>query len=218
MFIFLLACSRAPIEDGWRHGAVLQVKDLFTSSFLITHEAGIALVDAGYDADAQPILKAIESEGKEAEDVLQIFVTHGHSDHLNGLSAFPNAEVYALEAEQELLEEEGGRLDVVLSDGEQLLLGGVEVEVFSVPGHTKGNAVYRVDDMLIMGDSAQSYKDGTMTPVAEKYADDPDLAATSLIELGKRLAERTSSFSYTLFSHSGALEGIDALLSYEIEP
>ena len=74
-----------------------------------------------------------------------------------------------------------------------------------------------VDDVLIMGDSAQGRKDGNIEPPSERYSDNPTQAANSIEELGILLEPRKDEISWTAFSHSGPLQGIDALLSYRSE-
>ena len=212
-----LGCTRLPIEDGWNYGTVTQVKDVFTSSFVVESENGIFLIDSGYDEKAKPIISVLENKNKSASDVIGIFYTHGHQDHMAGTDVFQNAQTYALSAERNLIEEEGGRIDVEIEDGEILDIGSVTVEVISVTGHTTGNAVYLVNDILIMGDSAQARKDGDIELPADKYSDDPQLASESLESLGTYLQPRKEEIAWTAFSHSGPLKGIDALLRYQSE-
>src|SRR5204862_4356723 len=45
-------------------------------------------------------------------------------------------------------------------DGDTLMLGPHRVRVFAVPGHTQGSAAYLVDDVLFMGDAADTKSDG----------------------------------------------------------
>ena len=217
VFSFGLGCSRLPIEDGWNYGSVTQVKDVFTSSFVVESDSGIFLIDSGYDENAEPIISVLENKNKSASDVIGIFYTHGHQDHMAGTDIFKNAQTYALSDERNLIEEEGGRVDVEMENGEILEIGTVRVEVISVTGHTTGNAVYLVDDILIMGDSAQARKDGEIELPADKYSDDPQLASQSLESLGAYLQPRQEEIAWTAFSHSGPLKGIDALLRYQSE-
>jgi glyoxylase-like metal-dependent hydrolase (beta-lactamase superfamily II) len=212
-----MGCSRLPIEDGWSHGNISQVKDLFTSTFVVEYEDGVVLIDAGYDEEAKPILSYLETKNKSSSDVLAIFYTHGHRDHIAGRKTFSNAQTYALSAERELIEEEGGTLDIELENQNIMTFGSTNIEVISVVGHTSGNAVYLVNDVLIMGDSAQARRDGTLESVADKYSDNPTQAANSIEELGIQLEPRKDEISWTVFSHSGPLRGIDALLNYRSE-
>ena len=134
-----------------------------------------------------------------------------------GRKTFSNAQTYALSTERELIEEEGGTLDIELDNQNIMTFGTTSIEVISVIGHTLGNAVYLVNDVLVMGDSAQARKDGTLEPVAEKYSDNPTQAADSIEELGIQLEPRKDEISWTVFSHSGPLKGVEALLNYRSE-
>ena len=93
-------------------------------------------------------------------------------------------------------------------------MGSSELEILAVPGHSMGNAAYRFDNLLIMGDSAIAQEDGTIAPILSN-ADDPQLAHDSLVALKNELQSRQEEFAYMLFSHSESLTGIDALLNYE---
>jgi glyoxylase-like metal-dependent hydrolase (beta-lactamase superfamily II) len=201
-------CNITAIEDGARFGPVVQVKDFFTSVFLVPTEDGALLVDAGYNKKGKPILRALEAEGLAAEDVSHIFVTHGHGDHVAGLSIFAGAQVLALEAEAELLAEEapdGVEVRAELEDGERREIGGLSVETLAVPGHTAGNAAYLIDGVLILGDSAQLDGQGRVILVSDRFSDDPERARTSLLELRDRLLARDDEIEAVLFSHSGGL-------------
>ena len=216
-FLVSLCCSRAPIEDNWTHGPTEQVKDVFTSAVLLNTQAGSVLVDTGINQDSKPLLRALKNSGKTADDVIAILITHGHSDHISGIANFPNALVYAHQQEEELLSESDVTPDYLLTDGDILNFGEVEIEVFHVVGHTEGNMVLLIDDVLMMGDTAQSYRDGSISPVAEKYSEDPDQTERSLKELGQRMSSRVNDVSWMIFSHSGPLKGLQPLLNFSAQ-
>lgn len=202
------ACNYTPIEDGARFGEVLQVKDFFTSVFLAKTDNGNAILfDAGYNKNAKPILEALESEGLEASDVTHIFLTHGHGDHVAGLAHFEGAIVLALEAEADLVREEspnGAELTRSLNDGEIIAADNTNVEVFSVPGHSAGNAAYLVAGALILGDSAILDGKAQVTTVAPSRSADPEQAERSLEALRQRLEPRRDEIDVVTFSHSGS--------------
>ncbi len=59
--------------------------------YLVDHGEEASLIDAGCgedDLDIDLILKNIEKENIEPGKVKRIFLTHGHSDHSGGTSAF----------------------------------------------------------------------------------------------------------------------------------
>ena len=209
-----LACSRAPIVDQWSHNSVVQIKDSFTSVFLIEHEE-LILIDSGYSSKSKPIASYLETTGRSLTDIKHIFFTHGHGDHCAGLENFPNATLYAHEDELTLLKEETGREDIEKLTEEAYCLGDLRIKPYEVEGHSAGNLIYIIDHVLIMGDSAQSYKDGSISPPAKNFSDDPELAAQSLEKLGERVQEE--EIDWIAFSHSGAIEGTEALNSYRAE-
>ena len=85
-------------------------------------------------------------------------------------------------------------------------LGDLAVEVFHVPGHTSGNVVFLAEGVLLTGDTAMSYKDGTVGPAPERYADDPSLAQTNLLALRDRLEARNEPVESVAFAHSRGLQ------------
>jgi len=90
-------------------------------------------------ADPQPVLKQLEELGAE---LVAIFNTHHHSDHVGGnrqlLQAFPNAVVYGGEQDR-------GRIpgqQYFLKEGDQVSFASRTAEVFFVPGHTRAHIAY----------------------------------------------------------------------------
>lgn len=114
------------------------------------------IVDPGFDS--QQILDFLHTEQL---DPVAILVTHGHADHIAGITAIkkakPNCKIYAGEFEADKLTNPqlnlsalfGYRLtvpppDILLSDGAELLVAGIEVRVLHVPGHSVGHVVYLI--------------------------------------------------------------------------
>ena len=195
-------------------GTSVQVKDLFTSAFVVRTPAGHAIVfDLGFNGRGRKITAALAREGLDPRSVSHVFVTHAHRDHVAGAQAFPDAEVLALGIEAPAIERAtDGRLEVTraLADGDVIEIDGLAVEVFAVPGHTAGSSAYLVDGVLILGDAAMLYRTGTVGPVAERYSDDPVQAERSLTELRERLRPRQEQLRAVLFAHSAGLSPVDA--------
>lgn len=124
------------------------------------------IVDPGEEADK--IISYIRSEGLAVKAVL---LTHGHFDHIGAVNQIRNefhVDVYAHEAEQDVLENSvincsgmsGGEpitvFDAVLvKDGQKLSLAGFEAEVLFTPGHTHGSVCYyfKKNSALFSGDT-----------------------------------------------------------------
>lgn len=112
---------------GWREDA------LPVNAFLVEHEAGLCLFDAGQTAHAaepgyfpwwQPFFRLarfeleegdevaaqLASEGVAAADVRWVVLSHLHTDHVGGLAPFRGAEVVVTRAEWERARGRRGRI------------------------------------------------------------------------------------------------------------
>ena len=113
----------------------------------------VALIDV---PEAAPIAAALKQRGWTLS---QIWLTHHHPDHIQGLSelaaAFP-ASVHGASADAQRLPP----LDVALGDGDSFTLGATRVDVIDVSGHTIGhiafhapaaNAAFTADSLMALG-------------------------------------------------------------------
>lgn len=99
-----------------------------------------ALVDI---PEAGPILAALKDKGWSLDLIL---VTHHHWDHVEGLNdvqaAFPDAKVVGNAADADRLP----TLDLALTDGDSLSIGGETGRMFDVSGHTIGHVAFHFPD------------------------------------------------------------------------
>jgi hydroxyacylglutathione hydrolase len=128
------------------------------------------------DADAREAIVA--DPGAEADRVARlldrlgatcaaILVTHTHYDHIGGvadLAEATGAPVYAPAGEAVVLENPNEfygplgldlrpwRAEHYLEGGESLELGGLELEVLPVPGHSPAHLAFHGDGVLLSGD------------------------------------------------------------------
>ncbi|HET6397759.1 MAG TPA: hydroxyacylglutathione hydrolase [Pseudoxanthomonas sp.] len=121
--------------------------------WVLDGDQGALVVDPG---DAAPVLAAA-AQGLAPAAVL---VTHHHPDHCGGVAAlqerWPGLPVFAPDDARIVLDCER------VGDGARLELGGRQVEVLAVPGHTRSHIAYRVDDVLFCGDALFSLGCGRM--------------------------------------------------------
>ena len=133
-------------------------------SVMLVNRAGKnILFDAGNGNKDSQLMGKLAEAGVKPEAVDYIFITHLHGDHIGGLTkdgekVFKNAQLYIAAPEVEawkgqgnteaLLEAYKGNV-VKFSEADVL---PCDVEAIAAYGHTPGHTVYRVDDVLIVGD------------------------------------------------------------------
>ncbi|MEI4197129.1 hydroxyacylglutathione hydrolase [Roseovarius sp. E0-M6] len=112
-----------------------------------------ALIDA---PEAGPILAALDESGWPLSHVL---ITHHHADHVDGLSgilARHPATVIGAKADEHRLPD----LDVSVTEGDTLTIGGETAHVIDVSGHTVGHiafhfpqsgVVFTADSLMALG-------------------------------------------------------------------
>jgi hydroxyacylglutathione hydrolase len=145
----------------------------------------LTLVDAGLMGKGQYKIEAIKKDGIDPSAIKRIIMTHTHLDHIGCLSeilqSIPGAELWVHEKEAAPLEEGDERtvygmdmfrqmcqaqydirpgtfrfqVDRRLEGGDVLEIGGMNWEVFHIPGHSPGSiALYHADgEILIPGDT-----------------------------------------------------------------
>ncbi len=207
-----------PIEDGLVVESIVQIQDDHRSIFAALppprSPQGVVLFDAGDSADeSNPILAFLTENELTTADVSHIFLTHEHQSHTEGVALFPDAEVLALsEAAPEIIQQ-GGRVDTLLEAGEKMEVGPHTVEIFSMPGHCDGNSSFLFNQTLMMGDAAVAYMDDTIEPMEGNAT-----SIQSLSSLSDTFSQRTHDVEVILFSHSGPIYGVDALIEYSSQP
>ena len=116
-----------------------------------------------------PLCGAGARRGGELQlNVVWALETHAHADHLSGapyVKAKTGAKVGIGEHIRDVqkifrpifnatdLNPDGSDFDHLFKDGERFPLGGLEVEVLHVPGHTPADVAYRIGDAVFVGDT-----------------------------------------------------------------
>jgi glyoxylase-like metal-dependent hydrolase (beta-lactamase superfamily II) len=214
--IFLLALSACAdvkaIENGKVYGPLTSMIDFFTSCQLLETSEGPVLFDACWRKDELAV--RLKERGHAPADIIAVFLTHGHADHVGGLEALTNARLIALAAEQETISKHAkgdSTIDQVVTDGEVVSFGETKVRVFAVEGHTPGSAVYLVDGTLVLGDSGLATGKGDFAQVPKERSADPEQAIASMVSLSSRLDAEGLEVKWLLPAHSGGVAGKTAL-------
>lgn len=140
--------------------------------FGVKHKEGIFLVDAGNPESYNTIVENLNYWGIPETSVTHVLLTHGHDDHAGTSRAFQRlgAEIVVGRADAYMLRQGSFGVespfqnhqmpicepDVLIEGDTHMMIGGVEIEIYALPGHTDGSLVYQItldtDKILFTGD------------------------------------------------------------------
>jgi len=125
-----------------------------SSNFLLTTSAGLVLFDATWDETADYVVDNIRTAGFNPRDVRYLIITHAHIDHFAGTGKIRQAtgarvgmsledwkQVEQLQsAPGQGRQNPGPRIarDLVIEDGQTIMLGDTALKFYVTPGHTPG--------------------------------------------------------------------------------
>ena len=123
-----------------------------------------AVTDPGDRSDE--LISEIEKNGSKLE---YIFLTHGHFDHIGYAKQLADkfgAKIVTGKSNSKFLADPNYNLsfyygeplepfnaDILLSDGDVLMLGDSEIKYITTPGHTSGCGIFVFDNTIISGDA-----------------------------------------------------------------
>ncbi len=176
-------------------------------AFLLQEKASgaTALIDL---PEAAPIIAELKARGWTLD---QIWITHHHPDHVEGLDgvlAEHKAPVYGAAADTHRLPP----LDVELKDGDTFRLGGTDVHVHDVSGHTIGHiafhapaagAAFTADSLMALG--CGRLFEGTPAQMHASLAKTNDWPAQTLICSGHEYTAANAAFALSVDPDNAAL-------------
>lgn len=141
-----------------------QVAPIGTNCYIVSENGEAFIVDPGGDPD-------VIIDYAKKFNVKYILLTHTHYDHIGALSAvakaFPDALVGVHSIEKDYLYKPeknfsasfgigfiySGKVQLELTDGQNLEFGGTNIAVIHTPGHTPGCVCFYINDILFSGDT-----------------------------------------------------------------
>lgn len=173
-------------------------------------DSGILVFDLGWWGAETAIEEGLAQLGATADDVIAVFLTHSHRDHLGGWRTVRHAPFYVAVEEVDLLfgwEAHGGwiprwaerlkesdlpgrgELTVrAFGSDTSFVFGRDTLRAFRVTGHTAGSTAYLFRGRLLVGDAiAHTWIDG-FRPAIGGYSESVAEARRSLESLRVRLA------------------------------
>ena len=153
-------------------GRVQRERNLFTDIYGARAGGGVILFDAGVDPAGGALDRLLRTLGATRADVRDVFLTHGHFDHVAASPLCTRAKIRVGEPDVEFLAQRvpmvapvAGKIlhalfPVPPVDATDALVGRVDVQVgedkviaIPTPGHTAGSYVFIFDKMMFAGDS-----------------------------------------------------------------
>ena len=138
-------------------GNVYYVGSRGLASYLITTSQGHILINSSLESSVPLIRDSVEKLGFHFSDVKILLISHAHWDHAAGsveVKRLTGAKYMVMDADVPVIESGGkddfqygnspgtlyppAKVDRVLRDGDEVMLGGAALTAHLTPGHTKG--------------------------------------------------------------------------------
>ena len=118
--------------------------------------------------DTRSAERVLDAAQKHGLTITHVMETHAHADHLSAAPLFKAKtgakicigarirdvqKVFRPMFCADDLKVDGSDFDVLLSEGDHLRVGGLDIEVIETPGHTAADVSYRVGDAVFVGDT-----------------------------------------------------------------
>jgi glyoxylase-like metal-dependent hydrolase (beta-lactamase superfamily II) len=150
--------------------------------YLVEDGGEWALIDIGYDDTVDEIIDLIRRMDFSLSGCKYLIATHADVDHTQGLakaasilrapilchadcrsameSADPELTFARIVAQEIDLPLKPVKVERTIAEGEKLAIGGRQLDVWSTPGHTRGQLAFKLDNLLFVGDNL--YRDGSV--------------------------------------------------------
>lgn len=179
-------CFMRPLPSGTIEGTdIIAIRNRINNLYFIPSGEKWIVIDAG--SDARAIVQEMGRMSIDGRKVKSVFLTHTDYDHVAAVCLFPNATIHMSKQEKQMIDgstyrqllkknklpglrESGitsihssnqrvpGKL-VWMTDNETIDLEEHKVRMIWVPGHTRGSAMYAVDEKyLFTGDAFRPVK------------------------------------------------------------
>jgi glyoxylase-like metal-dependent hydrolase (beta-lactamase superfamily II) len=151
---------------------VFTIRNFVSDVYAARVGARVIVFDAGMDPEAHALRLLVHALGADLGAVSDIFLTHGHFDHVAAAMRCPGARIHIGAADAEVLAHRtvsralvprlfGKLLSVPAVEASHRLVGRVDIDVgngesvlaMPLPGHTPGSYAYLFAGVLFTGDA-----------------------------------------------------------------
>lgn len=216
-------------------------RKLGVNVYLVDGGADFALLDIGYLDTVGEIIDLVRNLDFKLSQCKYLIATHADADHVQGLARakelLPGAKVVAhplaaplmekgdvietfahISAQQIELEMPPCQVDVLVKEGDTLIIGDTTLDVWHTPGHTEGQLSFKAGNVLFSGDNI--YRDGGVGVIDAHHGSNLPHFITSLERIRDDDARVLLPSHGPPFLKDKALiqKTIDRLISYQTMP
>lgn len=151
---------------------VLSIRNFLSDIYAARIGRRVIVFDAGMDPEGRALELLVDALGADLASVSDIFLTHGHFDHVAAAGRCPNARIHVGAADADVLAHRaptraivprvfGELLSVPAVEASDRIVGKRSIDVGNgevvlavpLPGHTPGSYAYLFDGILFTGDA-----------------------------------------------------------------
>lgn len=215
IFVYVLPMHYMhPLSSGKIEGTdIIAVKNRINNIFFIPSDGDWIAIDAG--SNAETVKQEMERLSIDPNRVKAVFLTHTDYDHVASIVLFPHAVIYMSEKEKQMtdgstyrqflkknkLPELGASSKIVyLSENEITESCKHKIRIIEACGHTKGSAMYAVDDKYLFTGDAFRIADGRI--LVHPYTMDKRKAEETI----HHIKEEIKNYEVVFTAHYGFLK------------
>lgn len=206
--------SMHPLVSGKIEGTdIIAIKNRINNLFFIPSDKEWIVIDAG--SDAKRVKQEMDRLSIDRHKVKGVFLTHTDYDHVDSITLFPNATIYMSKQEEQMIDGSTNRqfikknslpkLDafnkiVYLSDNEVIDLYKHKVRIIGAPGHTRGSAMYVLDEKYLF--TGDAFKIADERILVHPYTMDRKIAQQTI----QSIKDELKNYEKVFTAHYGLIE------------
>ena len=167
------------------------VKSGWTNIYLLETDGGYIAIDAGQN-DSSETKEEFNKLGVSSDDVIAVFLTHAHDDHIAALDLFDGKPVYG--SENTIFD----KVTVKMRDGEIAEIGGFSIQSIFTQGHCADSVCYLINGRYLFTGDTFSLKNDKVDLVSILVNESNKVQKADI----KRLSE-INSVEYYFTAHFG---------------
>ena len=178
--VFTIETSKmSPVDTQELFPGFYAVKTNYVNFYLIKVNNGdkyIAIDAGGSASKAKTELQRLHIS---SDDVIAVFLTHTHADHVGALRIFDKASVYAGGYEP------SKKASNMLADGETITVSDLSIQCMFTPGHSDDSVCYLLDNRYLFAGDTLRLEDNRVGLFHSRFNKSDDIQTSDIQRLSK---------------------------------